>query len=46
MNWSLVVRATDYFAAGLQANPIQHFWTLTVEEQFYLVWPAMLLATA
>jgi peptidoglycan/LPS O-acetylase OafA/YrhL len=46
MNWLLAARATDYFAAGLQASPVQHFWTLAVEEQFYLLWPALLLAIA
>lgn len=45
-NWLLAVRATDYFAAGLQASPVQHFWTLAVEEQFYLLWPALLLLAA
>jgi peptidoglycan/LPS O-acetylase OafA/YrhL len=46
MNWRLAVQATDYFGAGLQASPVQHFWTLGVEEQFYLIWPALLLAVA
>jgi peptidoglycan/LPS O-acetylase OafA/YrhL len=46
MNWRLAVQATDYFGAGLQASPVQHFWTLGVEEQFYLIWPTLLLAVA
>ena len=46
MNWLLAVRATDYFAAGLQASSVQHFWTLGVEEQFYLIWPTLLLGVA
>lgn len=34
---------TDYFAEGLPPSPVQHFWSLAVEEQFYLVWPALLV---
>src|SRR3712207_1750553 len=45
-NWRLAIQATDYFGAGLQASPVQHFWTLGVEEQFYLIWPTLLLAVA
>jgi peptidoglycan/LPS O-acetylase OafA/YrhL len=33
---------TDYFAQDAPPSPLQHFWTLAVEEQFYIVWPALL----
>ena len=34
--------ATNYFAQGQPPSPVQHFWSLAVEEQFYVVWPTVL----
>ncbi|MBT2502611.1 acyltransferase family protein [Curtobacterium sp. ISL-83] len=38
-NWHLIATGTSYFAAEGPASPLQHFWSLSVEEQFYAVWP-------
>jgi peptidoglycan/LPS O-acetylase OafA/YrhL len=35
-------QGSDYFNQGQPPSPFLHFWTLSVEEQFYLVWPSVL----
>jgi peptidoglycan/LPS O-acetylase OafA/YrhL len=43
INWRLAATGTDYFQATSPPSPFQHYWSLGVEEQFYAVWPALLV---
>ncbi|GAA3896062.1 SGNH hydrolase domain-containing protein [Leifsonia kafniensis] len=43
-NWRMMATNVDYFTEGLTPSPLQHYWSLSIEEQFYFVWPWIMLA--
>jgi peptidoglycan/LPS O-acetylase OafA/YrhL len=45
-NWQLASDAVDYLASDNRPSPFQHFWSLSVEEQFYIALPLLLVALA
>ncbi|MEV6138353.1 acyltransferase family protein [Nocardia sp. NPDC051990] len=45
-NYRFALRGTDYLAGDMSPSPFQHFWSLGVEEQFYLLWPVLIAVTA
>jgi peptidoglycan/LPS O-acetylase OafA/YrhL len=45
-NWALAYRSVDYLARHSAVSPVQHFWALSVQGQFYIVWPALFAAVA
>ncbi|MGH8982247.1 MAG: acyltransferase family protein, partial [Acidimicrobiales bacterium] len=44
-NWHFVLSGSNYFAQTALASPLTHTWSLAIEEQFYLLWPLVVLAT-
>ena len=45
-NWQLAGDAVDYLNADNRPSPVQHFWSLSAEEQFYVAWPLLILLGA
>lgn len=46
MNWRLAAQSVDYFQQDAAVSVLEHFWSLSAEEQFYLGWPCLLAGAA
>lgn len=44
-NWRFVAEDRSYIELFIEPSPVQHFWSLSLEEQFYLAFPVLLVAT-
>jgi peptidoglycan/LPS O-acetylase OafA/YrhL len=45
-NWALAAAAVDYLAREAEPSPVQHFWSLSIQGQFYLLWPLLVVMAA
>ncbi|MEX1217442.1 MAG: acyltransferase family protein [Acidimicrobiales bacterium] len=43
-NWNLIASQQSYFDQFTSPSPLEHLWSLAIEEQFYLIWPLVVLA--
>jgi peptidoglycan/LPS O-acetylase OafA/YrhL len=43
-NWYYIAKSQSYFSRFAPPQPLDHLWSLAVEEQFYLIWPVLLMA--
>jgi peptidoglycan/LPS O-acetylase OafA/YrhL len=43
-NFHFAAQRLNYFTSNLSPSPLVHYWSLSIEEQFYFVWPTLLLA--
>lgn len=46
INYRLAIQGSNYLTAGASPSPLQHYWSLAVEEQFYVIWPALIALAA
>nr|WP_269328940.1 acyltransferase family protein [Kineosporia babensis] len=42
INWRMAAESVDYLSEGAAPSPLQHFWSLAIEEQFYVAWPLLI----
>lgn len=45
-NWALATNAVDYYGTNASASPFQHFWSLSIQGQVFVLWPLIFLAVA
>ncbi len=45
-NWHLAAAAVDYQSSDAPPSPVKHYWSLSAEEQFYVVWPLLMIVAA